>query len=261
MLGLGLALAIPTGIWQYVGGILSQDQPVPGGQLLLDLGARIPLYLYYRLHYIGATLLLFSVAAFATAWWTSGRRRIWLPRGWRASALTSALPRALRTAIMRRLGFPVAAPAPGSVELVYYESLASFPAWAFAIGLITITGLVKALRYVWPVPGPILFVASTLHVAAMVAILVLLLDQLRFSLAEWWRGLRPLYAALVILWALANLVIGYVFVISAFAARTATKEGLPAQAALLLGGLAVAALSALLIWRSARSLGGAPAAG
>lgn len=260
VLAVGFLLAVPTGIWQYLGGILSQRYPVPAGRILLDAAAPIPLYVFYRLHYIGGALILFSVAAFSTGWWVRSGRRVWTPRGWRLGGLLRELPRAIRAALARRYGLGGEAPRAGSTEFAYYEKIVSFPYWETAIGLITITGLLKALRYVLPVPGPVLFVASTLHVTAMVAILILLLDLMRSRIADVRLMARPVLALLVLLWAALNLVLSYFFVTSAVGAHTATKEGLPAQAALLLGGLIVAILAAILVWQSVRAIGGRAAA-
>src|SRR5438093_1608499 len=42
---IGFLLALPTGVWQYPGGIL-------------DVSAPVPLYLLYRVHYVGAGVVL-----------------------------------------------------------------------------------------------------------------------------------------------------------------------------------------------------------
>ena len=57
--------------------------------------------------------------------------------------------------------------------------------------------------------------------------------------------MKRLAGALAIVWALANLVVAYLFLTNAFVAKTAIKEGLLAQAALLLGGLLVAVFAVL----------------
>jgi hypothetical protein len=68
--------------------------------------------------------------------------------------------------------------------------------------------------------------------------------------------MRPIAAVLVALWALANLVASFFMVSSTFVAKTAIKEGIPAQAALLLGGVAIEVLSIALVWQSVRILRG-----
>ena len=58
--------------------------------------------------------------------------------------------------------------------------------------------------------------------------------------------MRPLVAVLGLIWSLANLVIAYFFVTSAFVAKTAAKEGILAQLSLLLGGVLIAGFAILL---------------
>lgn len=57
--------------------------------------------------------------------------------------------------------------------------------------------------------------------------------------------MKPLVGTLGGLWAAGNLVVAFLFVMNAFVAKTAAKEGLPAQAALLLGGLLIGAFAFL----------------
>jgi ABC-type polysaccharide/polyol phosphate export permease len=65
---------------------------------------------------------------------------------------------------------------------------------------------------------------------------------------------RPAAAVLGMLWSLASLAMSYAMVTGAFVAKTAMKEGLPAQAALLLGGIGIEVLSFALIWQCMRML-------
>jgi cytochrome b subunit of formate dehydrogenase len=181
----GFLLALPTGVWQYLGGILDVSLPVP-------------LYLIYRVHYIGAGVVLFSVAAFLAAWWSSGDRGLLVPRGrWteHLRGLAYELPRPVGLAVARVLRIDMRARPPSPGRFPFYETAFSFPTWAVAIALITVTGLVKALRYAYPVPGPVLFWASTLHVAAMVMIVLKVLDHLRYTFARW-----PLVVAMFTGW-------------------------------------------------------------
>lgn len=223
--GLGLFLAIPTGAYQYLGGILDVHPP-------------FALYLVYRVHYVGAALVLFAVAALLTDVWMTGDRSLLAPqREWRGylRGITSA--------------FPVARALAGPLGLAV-----SLPWWGIAVALITATGLIKALRYLYPVPGPVLFWASTLHVAAMVLMGLLVLDALRIAIARVPPGgstaRAPLVGALGFLWALASLAVAYFFVTSAFVAKTAAKEGIVSQLALLVGGLAIAGFALLLVRQS-----------
>jgi cytochrome b subunit of formate dehydrogenase len=175
VVAVGFLLALPTGAWQYLGGIL-------------DVSAPFPLFLVYRVHYIGAAVVLFAVVAFVTAWWYTGDRSLLVPRGaWPAHlrGLAYELPLPVGKALARVLRIDMRQRPPAAGRFTFYETAFSFPTWSFAIGLITITGLVKALRYVYPVPGPVLYWASTLHVAAMVLIALKTLDHLRYTIARW----------------------------------------------------------------------------
>jgi hypothetical protein len=64
--------------------------------------------------------------------------------------------------------------------------------------------------------------------------------------------MRTVAAALAIAWALANLAAAWVMLTGAFVSKTAMKEGILSQAALLLGGAGIEALSIVLIWQSVR---------
>ncbi len=73
--------------------------------------------------------------------------------------------------------------------------------------------------------------------------------------------MKPLVAVLGLVWSLANLVIAYFFVTSAFVAKTAAKEGILAQLSLLIGGVLIAAFAILLARECVRMFSRADAAG
>lgn len=68
--------------------------------------------------------------------------------------------------------------------------------------------------------------------------------------------MRPLVAALALVWGLFSFVVSFFMVTSTFVAKTVIKEGIPAQAALLLGGAGVEALAVVLMWQCVRMLRG-----
>lgn len=180
----GFLLALPSGVWQYLGGII-------------DVSAPLPLYLIYRVHYLGAGIILLSLAYFLTYWWLSDHHELLVPRGeWRDQlrAFAGELPSLLGRMVSRLLRLPPG-PTPQPGQFTFYETAFSFPTWTFALALITVTGLVKTLRYLTDVPGPILWGASTLHVTAMVLLVLKVLDHLRYVLARW-----PLIVAMTTTW-------------------------------------------------------------
>ena len=185
VLTLGLVLALPTGMWQYLGGILDVNLP-------------IPLYLFYRVHYIGASVVLFGVAAFVSYLWMTGDRSLLVPRGqWARHLLGLAyeLPPRVRQPYAKLLRIDLGQPRPPAGKFTFYEKVVEFPSWSIILVLITITGLIKAARYLVPVPGFVLWLASTLHVAAMVVIVIKLLDHLRYTFPRW-----PLMASMATTW-------------------------------------------------------------
>lgn len=185
LITLGFLLALPTGIWQYLGGIL-------------DVNAPFPLYTIYRVHYIGATVILFCLAAFVSYSWMSRDRSLLVPRGqWRSHlrGLMDELPRSVARRAAGLLGIDMRRPAPAAGRFTFYEKVVSFPSWTFVLTLITLTGLIKAVRFVVEIPGLLLFVSSTLHVAAMVLIILKVLDHLRYTIARW-----PLMVAMTSGW-------------------------------------------------------------
>jgi cytochrome b subunit of formate dehydrogenase len=185
LITIGFVLALPTGIWQYLGGIL-------------DVTAPFPLYTIYRVHYIGATIILFGVAAFVSYSWMSGDRSLLVPRGqWRSQlrGLMDELPRAIAGRVAGPLRVDMREPAPATGRFTFYEKVVSFPSWTFVLTLITLTGLIKAVRFLVEIPGLVLFLSSTLHVAAMVLIILKVLDHLRYTIARW-----PLMVAMTTGW-------------------------------------------------------------
>jgi hypothetical protein len=185
VLTVGFVLALPTGMWQYLGGILDVNLP-------------IPIYLFYRVHYVGAAVVLFAVAAFVSYLWMTGDRSLLVPRGqWGRHVLGLAyeLPPSIRGPYAKLLRIDLGQPRPPAGRFTFYEKVVEFPSWSILLALITVTGIIKAARYLVPVPGFVLWLASTLHVAAMVGIVIKLLDHLRYTFPRW-----PLMTSIVTTW-------------------------------------------------------------
>jgi hypothetical protein len=73
--------------------------------------------------------------------------------------------------------------------------------------------------------------------------------------------MRRLTGVLGLLWCLANLVVAYFFLTSAFVAKTAVKEGILAQLSLLIGGVLIAGFAILLARECVRMLTSAGTSG
>ena len=184
LLAIGFLLALPTGVWQYIGGIIDEKGP-------------LPVYMYYRVHYIGASVVLVSVFAFVTYWWMTGERSLMVPLGdirRHLRGLAQELPPALGKRMASILKLDLAQPAGSSGAFTFFEKW-EFSAWGLGIAGITVTGIVKLLRYVIAIPGDILWLDSTLHVASMVLLLILTLVHLWYMLARW-----PLVVAITTGW-------------------------------------------------------------
>ena len=67
----------------------------------------------------------------------------------------------------------------------------------------TLTGVLKAMRYVYPIPGDLLWWASTLHVASMVLLAAKTLDHLRYAFAP---GRWSLLTSMVSGWMPARVI-------------------------------------------------------
>jgi hypothetical protein len=72
---------------------------------------------------------------------------------------------------------------------------------------------------------------------------------------------RRVAALLALAWAVANAVLSYFFLTSAFVAKTAAKEGLLAQLSLLVGGVLIAGFAILLARVCVRMMTSADASG
>ncbi len=171
--GVALVMLIATGGWQYLKGLLDAETPVYMGSV-------------YRLHYLAASALIFATGAFVTDWWLRSERSLTIRKGQAIRSLRGLaheLPKPLRTTLAYILGLDMRRPAPPTEQFTYYERTVSFPTWELAIGLIILTGVIKAMRYIYPIPGDFLYWVSAVHVGSGVLLGMKLLDHLRYVLA------------------------------------------------------------------------------
>jgi len=191
--GVALVTLIATGGWQYLKGLEAADSPIYMGTV-------------YRLHFIAASLLIFVTVAFVTDWLLRGENALTLGKGQfirSMRGLARELPRPLGSIVGYTLGLDLRRAAPPTEEFTWYERAVSFPTWELAIGLIIVTGVIKALRYVYPIPGDVLYWVSAIHVGSGVLLGIKLLDHLRYVLSpsRW-----PVMAAMASGW----IPLGYV---------------------------------------------------
>jgi cytochrome b subunit of formate dehydrogenase len=171
--GVALVALIATGGWQYLKGLLDAETPIYMGTV-------------YRIHYLAASVLILVCVAFVTDWWLRGERSLTVAKGqWirNLRGLAHELPRPVGTTLGYMLGLDLRRAAPPTEQFTYYERAFSFPTWTITIGLIILTGVIKAMRYIYPIPGDLLYWISAIHVGSGVLLGMKLLDHLRYVLA------------------------------------------------------------------------------
>jgi hypothetical protein len=171
--GLALMTLMATGGWQYLKGLLGAETPIYMGTV-------------YRIHYLAASLLIFVTAACVTDWLLRGERSLGVTGGqWIRTlrGLAHELGKPIGSTLGYMLGLDLRRAAPPTEQFTYYERTISFPIWVLALGLIIVTGVIKAMRYVYPIPGEILYWISAAHVGSGVLLGLKLLDHLRYVFA------------------------------------------------------------------------------
>ena len=184
---LGFLLAMVTGSIQYLKGVL-------------DFSALVPLFWIYRVHFVGASVMVYAAAVFVTYRLMIADHRLLPQRGqWIRDlrGLVHELPRPLGGVLALVLGLDRKRQPPPAEQFTFYEKVVSFPIWMVLLALILITGFLKAMRYIFPIPGEVLWWASALHVGAMVLLAAKFLDHLRYVLgpSRW-----PLLKSMVTTW-------------------------------------------------------------
>ena len=171
--GVALIALLVTGGWQYLKGLLGVESPI-------DMGT------VYRIHYIAASFLIFAVTVFLTDWLLRGESALSVGKGQMIRSLRGLareLPKPLGSTLAYLLGLDLRRAPPPTEQFTYYERTISFPTWELTLALIIITGMIKALRYVYPIPGDVLYWVSSIHVGSGVLLGIKLLDHLRYVLA------------------------------------------------------------------------------
>jgi hypothetical protein len=140
----------------------------------------------YRIHYIAASLLIFVSVTLVTDWLLRNEKSLTIGKGQfirSMRGLAHELPKPLGTTIGYALGLDLRRAPPPTEQFTYYERGVSFPTWELATALIVVTGVIKAMRYVYPIPGDLLYWISAIHVGSGVLLGLKLLDHLRYVLS------------------------------------------------------------------------------
>lgn len=185
---LGLLIGGATGAWQYLKGVLDVESPVFMAHV-------------YRLHYAAAALMLFAVTAALMMWWIRGTQPPLPPKGEGiryVRGLAHELPKPLGSMLAGLLGLNMRRQAPPIGQYTFYEATVSYSTWVVVIGLLAVTGILKAMRYLFPIPGDLLYWVSAIHVAGLVLLAVKMLDHVRYMLApSRWPLLQALFTGWV----------------------------------------------------------------
>jgi thiosulfate reductase cytochrome b subunit len=159
--------------------------------LLRWFGDPLTLVLTYTLHFVGAALTVAAVAYHVTYEGVAGGYGL-VPRSWAdlRNAVAEAvsytgvyrdipgafgirLPLSIRRScqpILRRLGI---VPDPAG-KFLATEKVFSYTIWALLVGLVVITGLIKTLNYLYPLPGGLRHAATLVHDGSTIFLLVFL---------------------------------------------------------------------------------------
>ena len=212
--GLALVTLIATGGWQYLKGLEGVDSPIYMGTV-------------YRIHFIAASALIFVTIVFVTDWLLRGEAGLRIGKGQfirTMRGLAHELPKPLGTILGYTLGLDLRRASPPVQQFTFYERAVSFPTWELAIGLIILTGVIKALRYVYPIPGDLLYWVSAVHVGSGVLLGLKLLDHLRYVLAPArWPLMVSMASGWIPLWYVQRFHPGWY-------ARLTTDRPVPAPA-------------------------------
>lgn len=145
----------------------------------------------YLIHFIGAGCVVGAVS-YHLAFQIGGGGTGLIPRSWSdlknavaelvsysgvyrglRGAFGIQLPGWLRRPLQRVLRALHLAPDPAGKYLAT-EKVLSYPVWSILIGIVFVTGVVKATHYVWAIPGGVLQAATFLHDGATIFFLILL---------------------------------------------------------------------------------------
>lgn len=179
---------------------------VTGAMILRWTDRVLELRLVFVLHYIGAALMLFAIFNHLTRQGVSGGtglipKRLSVIRdligelfeyaglfGPEGAALRIPWPKAIRQPIARYVRALLGYKPSEHGKYLATEKILSYPPWATLVTLIVVTGLIKVVKYIYPIPGSVVAAATAIHDLTTIAIgvmLVIHLLPLLFVPANW----------------------------------------------------------------------------
>jgi cytochrome b subunit of formate dehydrogenase len=150
----------------------------------------------FFIHYLGAGLVLFAIFNHLTRQGVSGGTGL-IPKslgvirdmigelfgylgvfGPDEAVLRIPWPSAIRKSIARYVKALLGYKQSSTGKYLATEQTLSYPPWAILIGIIVITGLIKTMRYVYPIPNTLVASATVIHDLAAIAIGLMLVIHL-----------------------------------------------------------------------------------
>jgi cytochrome b subunit of formate dehydrogenase len=150
----------------------------------------------FIIHYLGASLVLFAIFAHLTRQGVSGGIGL-IPKslgvirdligelfgylgvfGPDDAVVHIPWPGAIRKPIARYVKALLGYKESNTGKYLATEQTLSYPPWAILIGIIVVTGLIKMLRYVYPLPNTLIATITTIHDLAAIGIGLMLVIHL-----------------------------------------------------------------------------------
>lgn len=169
---------------------------VTGAMILGWTPRTLELRLIFIIHFIGAAFMLFAIFNHLARHLVSGGTGL-IPKrlsviaeligelleyaglfGPEGATLRIPWPKAIRQPIGNYLRALLSYKPSVHGKYLATEQILSYPPWAILMALIVVTGVVKVMKYLYPIPGPIVASATAIHDLATLAIGVMLLIHL-----------------------------------------------------------------------------------
>jgi cytochrome b subunit of formate dehydrogenase len=150
----------------------------------------------FIIHYLGASLVLFAIFAHLTRQGVSGGIGL-IPKSLGAirdligelfgylgvfgpdeAVVHIPWPGAIRKPLARYVKALLGYKESNTAKYLATEQTLSYPPWAILIGLIVVTGLIKMLRYTYPLPNTLIATVTTIHDLAAIGIGLMLVIHL-----------------------------------------------------------------------------------
>lgn len=167
-----------------------------GAVVLRWVDYRPELRLVFIIHYVGAALMLFGIFNHLSRHGVSGGTGL-IPKsfsvlrdligelfeylgvfGPKEAVLRIPWPAGLRQPIARYVKALLGYKGSRTGKYLATEQTLSYPPWAILMAVIVVTGVIKLLKYLYALPGPVVTTATALHDLATIAIGVMLILHL-----------------------------------------------------------------------------------